>query len=277
MIILYCIITFEKTMLDDDGADRIVFSTVPIDIVKRDRDTDDRIGFGTGFFYGFNEHLYLVTAKHCFFEAKKEFYPTHFKIALHLKSRETLREIDFEFINLYNNNIVNSSNKLWLESNVNTSVDVAAIKLDNNIREKYEIEFFGKGKLLPTNRALPPAEDLIVVGYPNELYDKHNYLPIFKGASLASVYRTHFNHNPYFLIDPEQVQGMSGSPVIVKPKNYQFQKNGEMINANEIKNRLIGIYTGAFDNQKLGIVWYSELLQHDIIRYNQKYSWEGFL
>lgn len=59
-----------------------------------------------------------------------------------------------------------------------------------------------------------PTEDVIVVGYPNGLWDDLNNYPIFRKGTLATGPATNYKGQKEFLIDCAIYPGSSGSPVL---------------------------------------------------------------
>ena len=58
-------------------------------------------------------------------------------------------------------------------------------------------------------------ESIMMVGYPNGLWDRVNNLPIFRKGVLASDYKRDWNGRKEFLIDAACFPGSSGSPVLL--------------------------------------------------------------
>ncbi|MGQ0525452.1 MAG: S1 family peptidase [Betaproteobacteria bacterium] len=58
-------------------------------------------------------------------------------------------------------------------------------------------------------------ESIVMVGYPNGLWDRANNLPIFRKGVLASDYKRDWNGKKEFLIDAACFPGSSGSPVLL--------------------------------------------------------------
>ncbi len=59
------------------------------------------------------------------------------------------------------------------------------------------------------------VEDLLFLGYPNNIYDKKNLTPVVrKGITATPVYENYEN-NPKFLVDASIFPGSSGSPIFI--------------------------------------------------------------
>ena len=62
---------------------------------------------------------------------------------------------------------------------------------------------------------LPPMEDIVMIGYPNGLWDELHNLPIIRKGITATHPRLRLNGKPEFLIDAACFPGSSGSPVFL--------------------------------------------------------------
>ena len=62
-------------------------------------------------------------------------------------------------------------------------------------------------------------EDIFVLGYSLDIFDKLHNLPNAIGGTLTSPYPIPWNGNPYFLVNALLDKGTSGSPVITKFKS----------------------------------------------------------
>ena len=60
-----------------------------------------------------------------------------------------------------------------------------------------------------------PIEPIVMVGYPNDLWDKANNLPIVRNGLTASHPLVNWNQEKQFLIDAACFPGSSGSPVFL--------------------------------------------------------------
>lgn len=60
-----------------------------------------------------------------------------------------------------------------------------------------------------------PIESVVMVGYPNGMWDKHNNKPIVRKGMTATHCLTRWDNNRYFVIDCACFPGSSGSPVFL--------------------------------------------------------------
>jgi len=100
--------------------------------------------------------------------------------------------------------------------------------------------------LLPTEDDIEEfagLEKIIMIGYPNGIWDKTNNLPIFRSGIAATHYRFDWNNKPEFLIDAACFPGSSGSPVLICDVGQVHTRSGWNLSKNRIK--LLGIlYAG---------------------------------
>ncbi|MEQ9518187.1 MAG: serine protease [Parvibaculum sp.] len=100
--------------------------------------------------------------------------------------------------------------------------------------------------LIPTSEDINDMiglENIIMIGYPNGLWDQKNNLPIFRKGVLATNYKQDWNGKKEFLIDAACFPGSSGSPVMLfDVASYQTRK-GTFLGSSRIK--LLGVlYAG---------------------------------
>lgn len=62
---------------------------------------------------------------------------------------------------------------------------------------------------------LEPVEDILLIGYPNGLWDERNNMPLFRKGITASAPYLDYNGKKEFVIDASCFPGSSGSPVFL--------------------------------------------------------------
>lgn len=78
-------------------------------------------------------------------------------------------------------------------------------------------------------QALGPIEDVLIVGYPKGLWDRHNNRPIVRKGLTATDIRLDYNGEPIFLIDAASFRGSSGSPVFLHTAPFRSTPTGTTI------------------------------------------------
>jgi hypothetical protein len=92
--------------------------------------------------------------------------------------------------------------------------------------------------LLPSNEEIEDfvgMEDIVMVGYPNGIWDQKHNFPVFRSGVAATHYRYDWNGRPEFLIDCACFPGSSGSPVLVLDVGRVFTKKGLQIGLSRTK------------------------------------------
>jgi hypothetical protein len=91
---------------------------------------------------------------------------------------------------------------------------------------------------------LPAMIDIVLVGYPNGLWDEKNNQPLFRSGITATHPQLDYNGRPEFVIDAACFNGSSGSPVfLVELGRTISRKSGIMIGPSRVK--LLGVlYAG---------------------------------
>ncbi len=87
-------------------------------------------------------------------------------------------------------------------------------------------------------------EDVVMVGYPNGIWDEKNNMPIFRKGITATHPNLDWNGRPEFLIDAACFPGSSGSPVFLfNQGGYATKSGGLVISPSRVK--LLGaLYAG---------------------------------
>jgi len=220
--------------------ERLSLSTIRIECELR----DGRISTGTGFFVKFVESgdtfvPAIVTNKHVVRDAIRGnlFFTLSDDAGQPAHDRHHRFEIDgFEEawrhhpdadvdlcampINVFVDQMGESGNKPYF-----TFLDLSMLPMGEDIEE------------------MAGMERVVMVGYPNGLWDARHNQPIFRSGVLASHYRFDWNGKQEFVIDAACIPGSSGSPVLIVDRGQVLTKNGLKIGSSRIK--LLGIlYAG---------------------------------
>jgi hypothetical protein len=103
------------------------------------------------------------------------------------------------------------------------SLDLAVMPINQLIEQAritgLEFFFAPLSKTLIATRAdladIPALMDIVMVGYPNGLWDKTNNQPLLRSGITATHPELDYNGKPEFLIDAACFNGSSGSPVFL--------------------------------------------------------------
>ena len=194
-------------------------------------------GTGTGFFFNYQLEngpslLLLVTNKHVVKGAKVG------KLTLTLKDENS----NPSYLNHKVLELDDFSDR-WL-SHPDGNVDLCAMlftefqrKLEQDREEPYIV--WPDTKLIPSDQEweeFEPVEPILMIGYPNGLWDATNNMPIFRRGITATHTSLRWNSRNEFLIDAATYPGSSGSPVFLY-EDIKF-KDGSIRTG---KIRLLGV------------------------------------
>lgn len=220
-------------------AEQFAHSTVRIECDL----ADGGVGTGTGFFYSLDrngdQHIpVIVTNKHVVEGAVKG----RFLLTLH-------NGADGPSIGNVKAYELDSFQSRWLP-HPDPDVDLCVMPIAHLLHEaeKTNTRFFFvtmDKSLIPTASDLEDMlglETIVMVGYPNGLWDKVNNLPIFRQGVLATDFKHDWNGRKEFLIDAACFPGSSGSPVLLFEVG-SYQTRNALVMGSRIK--LLGIlYAG---------------------------------
>ncbi|PYD49619.1 serine protease [Komagataeibacter saccharivorans] len=118
----------------------------------------------------------------------------------------------------------------------NPNIDLAVIPIgeildsaENNGKNYFYVPI--SENLIPPQdflSSLSPIEDIIMIGYPNGLWDAFHNLPIVRRGITASHPKLNLNGNPEFLIDAACFPGSSGSPVFLANRGAFLTSEGDV-------------------------------------------------
>ncbi|WP_345991135.1 serine protease [Sulfurimonas sp. HSL-1716] len=179
---------------------------------------DNTISVGTGFFYIFQDdskgyHYNIITNKHVVQDSiETTFY-------LSLKDDENKRSNQTVQIGLDEKDMV------WI-NHPDANIDLCAMPLTpilailhKEADFKFHIEYIHGYISNFWSEKFTSYEEVLMIGYPNGIWDQMNNRPIFRKGITATDYNIDYNGKKEFLIDIASYGGSSGSPVFWYDKN----------------------------------------------------------
>lgn len=189
----------------------LIHSTVRIEC-----ETETGRGSGTGYFFGFlekgDQHIpCIVTNKHVVAGAKRGIF--HLTRQTDDGQPKLGEYVTFAFDNF---------ESMWI-GHPDPSVDLAIFLIGsilNSAKDRGESLHYapmGKGSIASPEllESLPSMEEIIMIGYPNGIWDAKHNLPIIRRGITATHPKLPYNGKPEFLIDAACFPGSSGSPVFL--------------------------------------------------------------
>ncbi|MGV6980932.1 S1 family peptidase [Bacillus pumilus] len=222
----------------------LLYSTVRIECRNENYEST-----GTGFFYNFqfgkNVLPVIVTNKHVISGYSKG------RLILNIGDNykaepEGRKEVDFD-----------GFETRWI-FHPDEDVDLCIFPLGELLhkldREGQEVFYRAVDKkFIPTKEnidTLISREDILVVGYPNGIWDEFNNLPIMRDGITATHYKFNYNGKKNFLIDASIFPGSSGSPVYIYNQGYIDNRGNTYMGRERLI--FIGIVYGVYQHGASG-------------------------
>jgi len=211
------------------------------------------LGIGSGFFFRpVFERVFLITNRHMVVDEDTRFFPDCLFLRLHTDAFDLTKSAELR-VPVYSEK--DNKTPAWRE--LDKEIDVVSLEIPAEALKRFVIHAFRPDDLISPDIIVGVGDPLLVIGYPRGFSDEIHTLPIFRQASVASVYPVPFEGKPFFLIDSELHPGTSGSPVITRPSIWIVREyEAEMFE--EPQYRLIGVHSAAYDDLKLNVVWFSD-------------------
>ncbi|WP_436664220.1 S1 family peptidase [Alicyclobacillus acidoterrestris] len=229
-------------------ADWLMYSTMKITALDGGL---NEISSGSGFFYACNVidgegYLLLITNKHVLDGAQ------HAKLHFNLKDISTEQPI----IGRYSSHTVFNISTLRVD-HPDPNVDLAAIRIghvaQNLISRGIHPYFSSLTKdLIPTQEqweSFTAIEEVVMVGYPNGIWDQVNNFPVFRRGITATHSRYQYNGKDEFLIDCAVFPGSSGSPVLLFNQG-SYSQDGQLFIGSRML--LLGIQFAVYQHSTVG-------------------------
>lgn len=210
--------------------------------IRLEETTGDRPGVGTGFFYFYDDRLFIVTNKHVVEGVKNGNF-------LMLRG-ETRKD---QWRPILGKGVEVAFSEEYFVGHPDPNIDIAvanATPAINALKSRGKEPFWMHitKELIPTEDEIEeyftPAEEIYFVGYPSGLWDNRNILPIIRKGITATPYYVDFMNEKKFLIDASVFPGSSGSPVFIYNNSSYSDKYGNMTYQPRI--RFLGVISKTF-------------------------------
>ncbi len=208
------------------------FYYTTVRIVSRDKHGNQNVG--TGFYCNLPKkddpnitYPYIVTCKHVIENAIEG------RIFVHKEKNGSASLGDF-----LNIEIVDFA-KQWIK---NENYDIAIFPIADMLKQYQKLDKkifcrFIDANTTPYNQnidKIDAVEDVLFIGYPNDIYDTKNLLPIVRKGITATPISLDFEGEPKFLIDASIFPGSSGSPVVICNIGSFLDKGGHLSAGNRV-------------------------------------------
>lgn len=229
--------------------EHLIHSTVRIETEVHDSGGIVGIGTGTGFIINFLSnrgfgHPVIITNKHVVANASIGRFHLNFSTnegLPYIGSHQQFQFSDFE--------------NLWIK-HPNPKIDLAAFPIGaliDKVKKTGSRLFCAplETTLIPDydeRDSYSSMEDIIMMGYPNGIWDAKNNLPVIRRGITATHSNISWNGRPEFLTDIAIFPGSSGSPVFLANMSGYTDSNGiNYTGTNSV--RLLGVlYAGTTHN-----------------------------
>jgi hypothetical protein len=210
----------------------------------------------TGFFFGREDRLYLVTSRHVLHDAPSGHLPDSIRFVLHADA-EDLSKFSVHPVELYSNGTA-----AWHQGgDGGGDIDVAVIRVDRSILPAGAlVRWFGPDHLLQSLDSVEIGTSLLLLGYPLGFQDAVHHLPVARQMIVASAFGVRFQRKGCFLTDGRAHRGSSGAPVVMKCAG----------DADGLPWKLLGVHATRMDvggrdimqDESLGLncAWYADIL-----------------
>jgi len=205
---------------------------------------------GTGFFFQYNNHLFLITNKHVI----KDVTAGTFSV---LQATSTLDEKE----PILGSSVPISFSETNFSGHPDPEIDITVADVTSTV-----ISLMNSGsplyyknvdeRLIPKKedyeKFIGPMEEIVFIGYPSGIYDSKNNLPVIRRGITASPCYYDFEGKKTFLIDASVFPGSSGSPVFIYYAGTYPDKAGKAYLGNRLY--FLGIIARVYQRQEKGVI-----------------------
>jgi trypsin-like peptidase len=213
----------------------------------------------SGFLFGRDERLYLVTSRHVLADAPSGHFPDRVEIEVHI-DRDNVAACCGFAIPLYRKGA-----PLWRRGlDAAGEIDVAVVQLERAALPSTMVyRAFTPAHLSEPQAHVEVGSSVLVVGFPLGFHDTLHHMPVVRHAVVASSFALRFQGQGYFLTDGRTHSGSSGSPVVMR-------QNSRHDEPTDLPWVLLGVHASRLDmgtrdvnlDEALGLncAWYADIL-----------------
>lgn len=232
-------------------AEQLLFATVRIETTNLNGGT----GIGTGFFFGVERNArqygFLVTNRHVIRNTSTG------RILFTVSENKQPILGKTHWLNIKNF-------EKWWHAHSDPEIDIAIAPIGGAIRTITDkgisvYHRFIHENLIPDAKQVEDfdaIEEIVFVGYPNDIWDDVNNLPIIRRGITATHLAVHFRGQKQFLIDGSVFPGSSGSPVCVLRVGSYSSKSEGFVFGNKLS--FVGIVSSVFYRSAKGKIEMTE-------------------
>jgi len=213
----------------------------------------------SGFFFGRDDRLFLVTSRHVLRDETNGHFPDRIEIEFHTNAENMAQSTAFS-IPLYRD-----GKSLWREGiDAGGPIDVATIEIERPaLPETAVYQAFTPQHIQRAYDKVEVGTSLLVVGFPLGFHDTLHHMPVARQAVIASSFGLRFQGKGYFISDARTHRGTSGAPVVMRVQEPSRAQR-------DLPWMLLGVHSARVDvgprdlslDEWLGLncAWYADIL-----------------
>ena len=210
----------------------------------------------SGFFFGRDKRLFLVTSRHVVIDEPTKHYPSRLEIELHTDEENLTLSTGLSVL------LYKDGKSVWRQGkDSGGEIDVAVLEIDRAALPKgVNLRCFTPEHLQGSLQEVEVGSSLLIVGFPLGFHDGLHHLPVVRQAAIASSFGLRFQGLGYFLTDARTHRGTSGAPVVMRVAGGK----------DELPWKLLGVHSARMDmgsrdleqDESLGLncAWYADIL-----------------
>lgn len=210
----------------------------------------------SGFFFGREGRLFLVTSRHVVIDAPSNHFPDRLEIELHTEAENLTRSIGLSML------LYRDGRSVWRQGgDTGGEVDVAVIELERAaLPPTVVLQCFTPEHLQRSLQEVEVGTSLLIVGFPLGFHDALHHLPVVRHAVIASSFGLRFQGLGYFLTDARTHRGTSGAPVVMRAPSSDPRLPWKLLGVHSARMDMGGRDLQRDESLGLNCAWYADIL-----------------